>query len=223
MGIRGARLAPSQRGAHSPATARVIAARARARSRRYRPGFFEKMVACDKPVALTNFVHNRAVMNAQFALGKVDLGAWAVAPRRRRRRANQLWISREGVAHSLLLAPPVLRSGSVLVSREALVRHGVSFLSAASDPNVPSVASPERGARRARYPRSHLGSPSSRPPARVRRDAARLLPRGLVVRAPPGQRAEAGVVRHTRGALHAQLATSPCARWLGIRRTKENF
>ena len=41
---------------------------------RYRPGFFEKMVACDKPVALTNFVHNRAVMNAQFALGKVDLG-----------------------------------------------------------------------------------------------------------------------------------------------------
>ena len=58
------------------------------------------------------------------------------------------WISREGVAHPLLLAPPVLRSGSVLVSRDALVRHGVSFLSAASDPNVPSVASPERGARR---------------------------------------------------------------------------
>ena len=41
----------------------------------------------------------------------------------------------------------------MLVSRDALVRHGVSFLSAARDPNVPSVASPERGAGR-RDPRS---------------------------------------------------------------------
>ena len=58
----------------------------------------------------------------------------------------------------------------MLVSRDALVRHGVSFLSAARDPNVPSVASPERGAGRRGFDlsqpsRSQSSRPARRPPA----------------------------------------------------------